>query len=338
MKKAALILLPVVILLVLALVLAMPFLQDYMDATSEAGVAVTIEVPEGASAKTIAAVLKENGLIRSERAFLMRVKGSAYNGKLRYGTFHLNSGMCIPDLIEEIATGGAQRASISFTVPEGYSVERIAARAEELGICTADEFLTTLQNDTFSFAYDSEIPDGDYTYRLQGFLFPSTYSFDVGVSAHDVIARMLKEFETQYEALAGNQTDLSMFEVVTMASLVERESKLDSERATIAGVIKNRIDANRRLEIDASVVYAISDGMYDVTRVLYRDLEVDSPYNTYRVVGLPVGPICNPGAASLAAAQNPQSHTYFYYHTDETKQDGSHIFTETFDEHRATMQ
>ena len=101
----------------------------------------------------------------------------------------------------------------------------------------------------------------------------------------------------------------------------------------IAGVIENRLNLDMPLQIDASVVYAISGGMYDVERVLYKDLEVDSGYNTYKNKGLPTGPICNPGIKSIYAAMNPQKHQYLFYHTDTTKNDGSHIFSKTYEEH-----
>ena len=140
-----------------------------------------------------------------------------------------------------------------------------------------------------------------------------------------------------FAASGSVQRGRSVYETVTLASLVEREAKLDSERATIAGVIENRLADGMRLQIDAAVIYAISDGLYDVDRVLYRDLEVDSPYNVYRNYGLPVGPICSPGLSSLEAAMNPEEHSYMYYHTDEAKGDGSHIFTESFSEHKDTM-
>ncbi|MBQ9972688.1 MAG: endolytic transglycosylase MltG, partial [Firmicutes bacterium] len=145
---------------------------------------------------------------------------------------------------------------------------------------------------------------------------------------------LLAEFQAQYSKVVDMLPDgMTMSEAITIASLVEREAKLDSERDTISGVIQNRLDIDMILQIDASVVYAISDGLYDVERVLYKDLEVDSPYNTYKYKGLPVGPICNPGIESIRAAMNPEDHKYLYYHTDTEKNDGSHIFSETYSQH-----
>ena len=130
---------------------------------------------------------------------------------------------------------------------------------------------------------------------------------------------------------------MTMSEAINRAALIERESKLDSERTMISGVIDNRIKKGMLLQIDASVVYAVSDGLYDLNRVLYKHLEIDSPYNTYKYAGLPAGPICNPGIKSIEAAMTPESHDYLYYHTDNEKNDGSHIFTRTLSEHSAGL-
>jgi len=166
-------------------------------------------------------------------------------------------------------------------------------------------------------------------------LFPQTYEFLIGETPHNIINTLLGEFEKQYSKI-GDINNIN-FDTITMASLVEREAKLDSERDIIAGVIKNRISSNMPLQIDASVVYFLSDGLYDIDRVLYKDLEKDSLYNTYKYRGYPVGPICNPGIKSLKAALMPKHHDYLYYHTDETKKDGSHIFTKNYNEHLNTQ-
>ncbi len=332
----------IIILIIVAALLAAAaaaslFLTEYLDTTSGDGETVTVVIPEGAAGKTVAGILKDNGLIRFKTAFILRLRNSDYAGRLRSGTFVLHKGMCIDDIIESLATGGEQRPTVTLTVPEGFSVEQIAARLEEMGLFTAREFLDEVNNGSFDYEVLSSIPDdGNIKYRLQGFLFPDTYEIYADATPHEVIDTMLGEFVRRYGGMENN-SGRSLFETVTIASLVEREAKVDSERPTIAGVIENRLAIDMRLQVDAAVIYAISDGMYDVDRVLYKDLEVDSPYNIYKNYGLPVGPICNPGEKSLEAAMNPESHEYLFYHTDETKQDGSHIFTSDFSQHTATM-
>lgn len=334
--KKILILLIVAVLLAAAIMASM-FLTEYTKTKSEAGEPVTVNIAEGSSGRDFAEALKDAGLIRFKSAFLLKLRNSEYAGKLPSGRFELHKGMCIDDIINTLAAGGEQRPTVQFTIPEGFSVEQIAARLEKQGLFTAEEFLNEVNNGEFDYDFLSSIPRNDnINYRLQGFLFPDTYSVYADATPHEVIDVMLKEFKSRYEKLANN-SGRGIYEIVTIAAMIEREAKLDSERPLIAGVIENRLAINMRLQIDATVIYAISGGMYDVERVLYRDLEVNSPYNVYANYGLPVGPICNPGEKSLEAAMNPASHEYLYYHTDEVKKDGSHIFTTNFEDHKATM-
>lgn len=296
------------------------------------GTTVQIEIEQGSSAKTIAKLLKENGLISSTSAFLRDLKKSEYASSLKYGEYEILRGTGNDEIIRILAAGGKNTNTITVTIPEGYSLERIIERIAEAGLSDADSLYAALDAE-YDYSFLECIPEREgIKYRLQGFLFPSTYEFMKDSDAEAVINTMLAEFEKQIKREKISEKDL--FETVTLASLVEREAKVESERATIAGVIKNRIAKGMRLQIDASVVYAISDGMYNVDRVLYKDLETDSPYNTYLYTGLPVGPICSPGIRSLAAAANPEQNSYYYYRVDTAKNDGSHIFTETFEEHK----
>lgn len=331
-KRRAVILLVALLALAVVLAVAVPILNA---PRLQPGETVTVTIPEGSNTKTIAKLLKENKVISNEMLFLFSVKRSEYSGKLRYGTFEFSGGMDTEAVIRTLAQEGAKKDTVTVTIPEGYSVERIIQKCVESGIASAEEFEEAMKADyTFDFLRQIPVKEGQ-KYRLQGFLFPSTYEFYLNTSAQDVVKTMLAEFEKRYLA---ESTDLEkVYEVVTKASLVQRESKLESENATIAGVIENRLKMGMRLQIDASVVYAITDGKYDATRVLNKDLEIDSPYNTYKNKGLPVGPICNPGIEAIRGALKPEKHNYLYYHTDETKKDGSHIFTENYDDHKATM-
>ncbi len=294
---------------------------------------ITVTIPEGTPSKRIAEILKENDVIESKYVFLARLALSKYNGKLQYGTFKFDKNDSLGEIMKNLATKGAKKTTTTLTVPEGYSVERIMARVVEMGLCTDSEFEAALKKD-YDYPFLKSVPqNANIKYRLQGFLYPSTYEFYSDATAETVIKTMLDEFGKQTQDL--NIADY--YKTITCASLVEREAKLDSERALISGVIHNRIKQDMPLQIDASVVYAISDGMYNVERVFYKDLKVDSPYNTYKYAGLPIGPICSPGINSIKAAVSPASHNYLYYHTDTEKNDGSHIFTETYTEHQNTM-
>lgn len=296
------------------------------------GTVVEIEVQEGSTATAIARTLEENGLIRSTKRFLKDLNKSEYANSLRFGMYEIERGTDHQGIIEILAKGGTRKNAVTVTIPEGFSLERIIERLVDSGLSSSDELYAALQAD-YNYDFLQVIPDDDkIKHQLQGFLFPSTYEFSKDMSAEEIIGMMLAEFQRQINRAGIGKSDL--YRIVTLASLVEREAKAESERTTIAGVIENRIKKGMRLQVDASVVYAISDGMYNVDRVLYKDLEVDSPYNTYKYTGLPIGPICSPGIKSIEAAARPDKHNYYYYRVDSSKTDGSHIFTENFDEHK----
>ncbi len=326
----------IALVLAMAVIIGMPYIKELVANTSAEGDIVTIEIPMGASTEDIGEILKEHKLIKSVTIFKVRAKLSENGSKMNYGSFNLNDGMCIPDIIDTLAGTYATRPTVMFTVPEGFSVQQIASRAEALGICTKDAFLKALEED-YNYSFLKDIPSYDGVhYRLQGFLYPETYEFYTDSTPRDIIERMLGQFEKETKGIKIPK-DKSLYEVVTVASMLEREALLDSEMPRIAGVIKNRLDKGMHLQVDATVQYAVTKGEYNINRVTYIDLEIDSPYNTYRNTGLPAGPISNVSAEGIKAALNPEKHDYLYYHTDTVKNDGSHIFTKTYEEHLATQ-
>ncbi|MBQ8147816.1 MAG: endolytic transglycosylase MltG [Lachnospiraceae bacterium] len=315
--------------------------DEYQGMETTAGEDVVIVVPEGATTKQIAQILKDNGLIQFPSAFVKRVKESEYRGLLQPGEFTLNTGMNTWEMIEILGyVAPAKTVVATVTFPEGFSIEQMAARVEAEGIFTADEFLAAVEEDTYTYDFLESIPEGTtIKYRLQGFLFPATYDIYDDTTAHDLVDMMLQKFDQVYsEEMRAQATTMgySAFELVNRASIVEREAKLDEERPIIAGVINNRLDQGMMLQMCPTVLYPVTDGMYDKGEVTYDDLEVVSAYNTYKNTGLPVGPICSPGETSLRAVLYPQEHTYLYYHV-ENEETGSHIFTETYEEHVITQ-
>lgn len=317
----------------LALMWLTPYIGEYFATQSKTGSPVTVTIPQGSTADSIADILKENNLIKHKIVFLLKVKMTQSNNKLNYGTYTMDDGMCIADIIKTLTTVSGDTATL--VIPEGLSAENIAERAESIGICTQKDFLAALGDD-YDFEFIAHIPSGKYKYKLQGYLFPDTYNFAKGTNAHTVVETLLANFDRRCKKVLGGYDD-NTFALVTKASLIEKEAKLASEKPIIAGVIENRLRADMPLQIDAAIVYAITDGKYNADKVYYKDLEIDSPYNIYKNKGLPAGPICSPGLDSIKAAANPESHKYLYYHTDTEKNDGSHIFTETYDEHLQTQ-
>lgn len=316
------------------------YMEDYKGTETTTGEDVVVEIPEGSSVKKIAAILHEKGLIDYERAFVERVKESEYRGKLKYGTYTLNTGMNTLQMIEIIGADiTGPEVLQTFMVPEGYSIEQIAAKAAEQNICTEEEFINAVSSAEIQYDFLNDIPgDAAVKYRLQGFLFPATYNIYETTTAESLVDAMLKKFDEVYSSLGElvATSEYSTFEIITMASIIEREAKVAEERPIIAGVLFNRLEINMALQMCPTVLYPITDGRYDKSTVTYADLEVDSPYNTYKNPGLPVGPICNPGESSIRAILAPQEHNYLYYHVDDEAV-GNHIFSETYDEHVETQ-
>lgn len=318
------------------------YMHEYKGTESTQGVDVTVTIPEGASVKQIAAILKENGLITYPNAFTKRLQDSEYRGKLHGGTYTLNTGMTTLQMMAVMSPVYEEDQPIDYlVVPEGFTAEMIAARCEDQGICTATEFLNACQSVTKAdFPYLESVPAGaNVKYKVQGFLFPATYDIYETTTAESLVAWMLQTFDNYYtQDLQARAEELgySAFDLVTRASIVEREAKVEDERSVIAGVINNRLKSDMPLQMCPTVLYPLTDGMYDQSQVLYEDLELDSPYNTYKNSGLPVGPICNPGIACIKAVLYPAEHSYLYYHVGN-EEEGTHIFTETYEEHVDTQ-
>lgn len=315
------------------------FMKEYKGTEHVAGTDVQVEIPKGASSAKVASILHKAGLIKYEYAFVLRIKGTEYKDKLQPGTFTLNTGMSTLEMIEQLCYVEPTPEPIAkLTVPEGYTIEMIAAKCEEEGIFTAQEFLDEVASGKHGISYTKDHETGDY--ELQGFLFPATYDIYEDTTPGDLIDKMLAKFEEVYAGLDKSriaELGYSDYEIITMASIVEREAKLSEERSIIAGVIYNRLNAEMMLQMCPTVLYPLTKGIYDKSEVTYDDLELVSPYNTYNNYGLPIGPICNPGEASIEAVLYPDDNNYLYYHVNEEADEGSHIFSEDYDGHINTQ-
>lgn len=340
-KKIRMILLIVLgVLILTGAVLGISMLMEYGSSGLGKGEAVTIEVNQGDGAWEIAGKLKEEGLIKYRAVFYLKARSMGATGKLHYGTFTLYKDTGLETIIESLATGGALKEEKMLTIPEGYTIELMAQKVEQEGFCTANEFLEAVEKDYDYWFLESIPEDADVIYRLQGFLYPDTYAIGEDMTAEDIVEVMLKEFDKKFTDEMKDQADKlgkSVYEVVTEASIIQCETKIDAERVQVAGVIKNRLKKNMRLQIDPTFLYPLTNGLYNIDKPTYEHTRFDSPYNTYQNYGLPVGPISSPGLPSLNAALHPAEHEYLYYHTDKTKNDGSHIFTKTYQEHMNTQ-
>lgn len=299
---------------------------------TDVGEDISVTVPDGASTSDIAQLLKEKGLIKSVFRFKLESKLNDYDGTFQKGVYTLNTSMTHQQIMELLKKGGEAEETYQLLIPEGFTVDKIAQKLQEQNIMTADEFIAEVNTGNFDYEFLKEVPiSTDRKYKLEGYLFPATYTLYDGVTAHELIDKMLQRFEIEYnqtikEDLA--ESEYTLDEIVTIASIVECEIQVPEERARAAGVIRNRLKQGMNLQIDATVLYAQGASK---DRVMESDLEYNSPYNTYQVKGLPVGPISNPGAAALEAALHPEENNYIYY-VVETYGSSNHVFTETYDE------
>ena len=297
------------------------------------GQEVEVVIPEGAGAREIGIILQEHGVIALTNDFVARVDTLRVGAELKPGTYLFKGGMTLDEVIGALRNGPEASAK-TFTIPEYFTIEQTAAKVAEVfeGQITAEDFLACAKNPS---AYTTEFPfvADAYDSSLEGFLFPKTYPVKADATADSVVRMMLSQYQKEIAGIDytfAESKGLSRYQVLVLASLIEREAQVAEERPIISSVIYNRLAIDMILQIDATAAYAArAEG-----QVTPEHLKVDSPYNTYLHKGLPPGPICSPGLASIQAAAAPETTTYLYYVT-KSSGDGSHNFSETYEQHQA---
>ncbi|SIQ09363.1 UPF0755 protein [Paenibacillus sp. RU4T] len=303
-----------------------------------AGEMKQVQIARGMSPFQVADLLEREGIIRNAFIFKYYLKFKEQGGSFQAGTYELAPGMEHESIIQKLNSGSTvKEAVIRFTIPEGYTLLQIADKLSKEGIIDKNRFLELA--DSNKAWGDAEavktIPeDSRIRHRLEGYLFPDTYELKKGSTEEDILTRMVEETDRKLAELPDldetlQERGMSLHELLTVASLVEREVVVDAERAAVAGVIYNRLAKPMRLQIDATVQYLLDKPK---ERLYEKDLEVQSPYNTYRSDGLPPGPISSPSLKSIDAALHPEKNEYYYY---VTKKDGSsrHLFAVTYEQH-----
>lgn len=327
-------LLAIVVLAVLIIVIGVPIFAAYTlllkpDVHVAAGRPVTVTVPEGAGAADIARILAEAGVVENAQMFRLRTRFDGVDGAFKPGKYDLDTRMPYEELVKRLVAGPPV-AYVDVTIPEGFTIDQIAARLEEKIGIPASEFIELTKHGAERYAAERPYLRDVKTGSLEGYLFPKTYRIKEGMTADDVVHTMLDQFDTevaQVDLGHAVSKNLTLHDVVIIASMIEREARLDEERPLVSSVIYNRLRKGMRLEIDATIEYILPGNR---PRLLNKHLAIDSPYNTYRYPGLPVGPISNPGLASLKAAAQPADTPYLYYVL--TGKDGSHTFCATYEE------
>ncbi|NLK72921.1 MAG: endolytic transglycosylase MltG [Clostridiales bacterium] len=289
---------------------------------------ITVEIPAGSTTSSISEILVDHGLIRSSFVFKHLSKNKGYDGKYKAGVYMLGYSMSMDEIMDIIVKGTKSGNTVRFTIPEGEYIEQVAAILEGKGLVEKKAFLDVAENGDFEYEFLKGIPKGPN--RLEGFLFPDTYEVYKDASEWDIINKMLARFDELFKDEYYERAEklgFSVREIVTLASIIEREALVNKERPIVSSVFHNRLRIEMKLQSCATVQYALGE----VKPVLYeKDLQVDSPYNTYIHKWLPPAPIASPGLVSIEAALYPATTDYLYF---VAKGDGSHAFAVTHQEH-----
>ena len=296
-------------------------------------------VRPGATASEIGAELEGAGLVKSATAFRIQVELRNAGSRLAVGEYELRRNMTAGEIVDALAQRLTRRTGL-VTIPEGWRAEEIAQYLEASGVVPAAEFMDAVAG--LGGADDPDLPDA--TGSFEGYLFPDTYDFGRDVSASAVLRRFTAEFDRRIDAglrAAAAERGLSLQQLVTLASIVEREASQPDEREQIAAAFENRLDRSMPLQADPTVQYSLvpfgtisASTTYWKRELAIEDLQHDSPYNTYRRQGLPPGPISNPGRAAIEAVATAPDRPWLYF---VARADGSHLFAETLEAHNRNV-
>lgn len=295
---------------------------------------IKIQIPKNSSTEEVTNILYNNSIIKNKDYFMFMKKTFYKNKIIQSGDFSIPGRVSFSVLTDILSRNYKSSNVVKITIPEGYTSEQIGAILEKNKLVSESDFLHAVQNwKSNDYWFLNNIPQG--THRLDGFLFPDTYYFDKrAANSDEIINTMLEQFNDEVSPYKDYITskNYNVRNLVTVASLVEKEARKDVDRPKIASVIYNRLNKNMPLQIDASILYVIGhkDKLYN------KDLTVKSPYNTYINKGLTPSPICNPGKKSIDAAIYPQKTSYLYYVLNE--QTNEHVFSSTYAEHMKNVK
>lgn len=298
-----------------------------------------ITIPAGAHSRRIATILHEKGLIHHPLMFRLFVRWRGLDGRLQAGPYMLGPGLTLDEIVTKMVAG--QVVTRQFTVPEGLTVAQIMTVLAQADLAPREELVAAAAAVAVDWPY---LPQGGtgLPQPLEGYLFPDTYRLASDAQPRQIIELMLGRFETIFDApwqARADELGLTVHEIVTLASIVEREARVAAERPIIAAVFHNRLRLHMKLDADPTVIYAVAwdrpdNGAYTLSRA---DLRVESPYNTYQYRGLPPGPIASPGAAAIEAVLHPAAVDYLYF-VAKFDGTGAHVFAKTYAEHRRNVR
>ena len=289
-----------------------------------------VQVPSGAGTSEIGRALVDAGIVKDQLSFRAALYWTGASRTLKAGEYRFDRPMSAVAAVEKMARGDVYARRITF--PEGHTIREMAQIYEMQGFGRARDFVDAARDVSLIADLDPKAPD------LEGYLYPETYALPRGSKPSVLIQMMVARFKAVFDGELRRLTearDMSVREAVTLASLVEKETAKPDERPMVAAVYRNRLKIGMGMQADPTVVYALQKaGRYD-GNIRHDDLQIDSPYNTYRYSGLPPGPIASPGKPSLEAAVTPADVPYLYF---VSRNDGSHVFSTTLDEHNRNVQ
>ena len=325
----------VIVLVVVMTTGCSEYLEKYNSPVDENSTETVIfNVPSGATTTSISKALEEAGLIQNANAFKSKVKQMEVDGQMKAGDYAISKAMSSEEIITKLVEGDIFVETFTFTIPEGYEVRQIVDTLEEQGLINREVFMEALKNEPFSYVFLEGV---NREYLLEGYLFPDTYTMKVGSSEVDIINRMLARFDEVFKAEyydRAAELGMTVDEVVTLASIIEREAKVEAEFPIVSSVFHNRIDIGMLLQSCATVQFILQERK---EVLLFEDIEIDNPYNTYIYEGLTPSPIASPGALAIESALYPEDTNYLYFVTTE-KNDGTHYFNETLEGHNRDIQ
>lgn len=337
--KLPIVIAAVVLIVVIAIFAGRSFYNAMLEPTGTSTETMIVEIPDGSTIKDVGEILYDQGLIKNTMVFQSYAgRHSRGTSGMQAGNYEMNHAMSVPDIVNKMLDGDVYSGAIPVLLSEGKNINEMAQILEKHNICTSAAFISeTKKLGEYKALYPilSSIPD-DKNRTLEGYLFPDTYEIEPGSTAADVVKKMLDRFTEVYNQDFMQQTTekgKSVDEIVIMASIVELETKLPEDKANAASVFYNRIAQNMPLQSDITVDYALGKKHAVLTE---EQTKIDSPYNTYQNLGLPVGPICSPGKSSIDAAINPAQTNYLFFVADMDS--GKLYFNETLEGHNADVQ
>lgn len=294
----------------------------------------TIEVKPGQTFSSVAKELSDLKLISSSGALKNYVDDHDLSGSLQAGTYEISPSMDIATIAAILTKPPIAHETVTVTIPEGFENVDVIARLQEHGLAqNVESFNDVLENHPFEYEFLEGV---DRSYKLEGFLFPDTYEFFVDASDVDIITKMLDNFDVKYTPemrARAKELGLSTNDVVTLASIIEREARKREEFSIVSSVFHNRMNIDMPLQACSTVQYILGERKWVLS---IEETQIDSPYNTYQIPGLPPAPIAQPSQVALESALNPPETEYLYFVVANLG-DGSHLFGKTYDEHLANI-